>query len=76
MKFHNKPSTINEIKIENRIRTLGLQTKKNPSFIMVGHKYMSYKFNLAFKHGSYKRELFLEKYEFNFDILLTLAYIL
>lgn len=37
---------------------------------------MSYKFNLAFKHGPYKRELFLEKYEFNFDILLTLAYIL
>lgn len=37
---------------------------------------MSYKFNLGFEYGSYKRELFLEKYEFNFDILLTLAYVL
>lgn len=38
---------------------------------------MSYKFNLGlFEHGSYKRELFLEEYELNFDVLLTLAYIL
>lgn len=37
---------------------------------------MSYKFYLGFEHDSYKRELFLEKYVFNFDILLTLAYML